>query len=347
MFDALIAGGGPAGAVTALCLARQGARVAVLEAVGYEADRFGETLPPEITPVLKELDLWNAFEALKPVMSAGIVCSWGSNSAQEQDFICNPFGTGWRVDRRAFDAMLLTEARRAGAEFFEARADAPVRNTGKWRIAGLETYYLVDATGRNGITVEGDGGREIEDVLLAITLKMSYGNEPPADSRTYIETTPDGWWYTGLLPDGGMMAMFFTDPETYTAKGIVVGEQFAATPLTRARLQGAKIVRSMVLYAPSSCRKTISGPGWLPVGDSATCYDPLSGRGVFKAIRHGAAAGTAVLAALQGQAAAVQVYAKNIRAEFDSYSRQRTMFYAVETRWKDSGFWRRRLGVND
>src|SRR4051812_31756484 len=114
MLDFLVAGGGPAGATVGLCLARAGARVAILEATSYDGERFGETVPPEINPVLRELGLWDAFLSLSPAVSPGIVSAWG-DAPVEQDFVGNPHGEGWRVNRNVFDAMLLDQARRAGA----------------------------------------------------------------------------------------------------------------------------------------------------------------------------------------------------------------------------------------
>jgi flavin-dependent dehydrogenase len=70
----------------------------------------------------------------------------------------------------------------------------------------------------------------------------------------------------------------------------------------------------------------------------ASCYDPLSGRGIFKALRHGAAAAKAVL----GGEGAIAAYAEKVRAEFESYARQRRVYYAAERRWEASGFWQRR-----
>src|SRR5579864_2672510 len=85
-FDVAVAGGGPAGAVTALCLARRGIRVALFEATGFDTGRFGETLPPEINPLLRSLDLWEAFSALDSLEAPGILSSWGSASPAFQDF---------------------------------------------------------------------------------------------------------------------------------------------------------------------------------------------------------------------------------------------------------------------
>src|SRR5258708_6693778 len=105
-FDVAVMGGGPAGATAALCLARRGRSVAVFEAGGFEAPRYGETLPPEITPLLKRLGLWDDFIATRPLDSPGIVSVWGNREPHEQDFVRNVHGCGWHVDRSRFDEML-------------------------------------------------------------------------------------------------------------------------------------------------------------------------------------------------------------------------------------------------
>lgn len=341
MFDVLIAGGGPAGAVTGICLIRAGVRVAIVEATGYDTDRFGETLPPEINPVLGELGLWEAFQEIGPATAPGIVSSWGTAVAVEQDFVSNPHGSGWRVDRNAFDGMLLREAERAGARVFtNRRVGLPKRTDAVWVVGDIHAGMLVDATGRNGLKLDEPNEREVDDVLLAIALAIAYEGAVPEDARTYIETTPSGWWYSGALPDGTVMAMFFTDPEQY-GEGIVIGEQLADAPLTRERLAGGRLARSSVVHAPSSCRRSMVGEGWLAVGDSASCYDPLAGRGIFKALRQGTLAARAIAA---GDPKQVAEYARVVRQEFDAYVRQRRAYYAAESRWEGSGFWARRRG---
>jgi cation diffusion facilitator CzcD-associated flavoprotein CzcO len=58
--DALIAGAGPAGAATALALAREGWSVRIVEGSAKDAERVGETVPPSIRVPLGErvLDLF-------------------------------------------------------------------------------------------------------------------------------------------------------------------------------------------------------------------------------------------------------------------------------------------------
>jgi flavin-dependent dehydrogenase len=338
-FDVAIVGGGPAGAVTALCLARRGIRVALLEATRLEGDRYGETLPPEINPVLRELGLWDAFSALNSVPAPGIVSAWGSAIPLEQDFISNAHGCGWHIDRNRFDAMLCQEGAAAGVSIFLACQVRPERISDgvvnmNWRLGDINAAFVVDAAGRTGLRLDDAYDYEKDDALLAIVLRLSGADT--TDLRTVIETTPQGWWYTAPLPNGQMIAMFFTDPEIYSNEGIVPGDQLEHAPLTAHRLRSSRILTSRVVHAPSACRAKMSGDGWLAVGDSASSYDPLSGRGIFKACRHGAAAAVAI------STGAMDDYDTRVRREFDEYVRQRRTHYASERRWPESIFWQKR-----
>ena len=64
-------GGGPAGATVALSLARRGWSVCLFESTVFDGERYGETLPPEINPLLRELGVFDQFRALDPLESRG------------------------------------------------------------------------------------------------------------------------------------------------------------------------------------------------------------------------------------------------------------------------------------
>jgi flavin-dependent dehydrogenase len=334
-FDIAVAGAGPAGAVTALCLARRGIRVALFEATGFDGERYGETLPPEINAVLRELQLWDAFSALDSVPAPGIVSAWGASTPAEQDFVANAHGCGWHIDRNRFDGMICHEAAKAGAEVFPHCPVQPSNSAGGgWRIGEVQAAFLVDASGRVGLRVDGEHLYQKDDTLLAIALRL---NAEVSDLRTIIETTPRGWWYTAPVPGGQAVAMFFTDPEIYANEGIALGEELACAPLTCARLAAGHIVSSRVVHVPSACRMKLFGADWAAAGDSASAYDPLSGRGIFKAFRHGAALADAI------STGRMEEYAARVTREFGEYVRQRRMYYAGERRWPGSAFWRKRI----
>jgi flavin-dependent dehydrogenase len=135
------------------------------------------------------------------------------------------------------------------------------------------------------------------------------------------------------------MAMFFTDIRVYTNEGISIAEQLDHAPLTSRRLRSGRIMNSRVVHAPSARRMPMVGEDWIAVGDSASSYDPLSGRGIFKALRQGAYAAEAVHDRLSGDKLALGRYAGRVRQEFDIYVQQRRLYYATEQRWISHSFW--------
>jgi flavin-dependent dehydrogenase len=341
-FDAAVIGSGPAGAAVALSLVRQGFRVALFEATAFEGERYGETLPPEINPLLRELGVFNEFRAAAPLESPGLISVWGG-ACEQQDYLCNPHGPGWQVNRNRFDAMLCRRAVEAGAVCFQSCRPQVSQLEEVWRVGEIEARLLVDATGRNGLRIEGaDAERETEDRLLAIVLRLTRAGGMAHDLRTYVESAPDGWWYSAPLPQGELIAMFFTDCDWYTRQGILLEEQLIAPSLTQSRLNQCEVVSTHTVYAPSSCRKVIAGPSWLAVGDSASCFDPLSGSGIVKALRQATNAAIAIQACLEGNPALMQDYAGLVRREFDAYILRRRMHYASEKRWKGREFWAKR-----
>jgi flavin-dependent dehydrogenase len=141
------------------------------------------------------------------------------------------------------------------------------------------------------------------------------------------------------LPNGIEMAMFFTDPAVYREEGISIHDQLKNAPVTTQRLDGGQMKDSRVLHVTSSCRRAVFGESWLAVGDSACSFDPISGRGIFKALRHASSATAAISASLNGNLDPMLLYAGQVRHEYDDYVRQRRLYYASERRWSAHPFW--------
>jgi flavin-dependent dehydrogenase len=132
----VIAGGGPAGAVTALVLARRGVPVTVVEARPGPEAKVGETLPPSVAPLLAHLGLEASFEGGDGhLRSHGNRAVWGAAEPYDAPFLANPHGAGWHVDRRRFEADLARAAIAAGADWrWGCELVRAVRNGEGWRV---------------------------------------------------------------------------------------------------------------------------------------------------------------------------------------------------------------------
>jgi 2-polyprenyl-6-methoxyphenol hydroxylase-like FAD-dependent oxidoreductase len=314
-------------------LARRGWSVSLLMAA--DPHLYGETLPPECNPLLHRLGLWEALERSAPLESPGIVSYWGRDDPFEQDFIGSPHGPGWHVDRIRFDEELRREAARAGAV---VRSGPRVRvvqgQSGDWQCHEIRARLVIDATGRNGIRVGPPVERDVEDTLLVLVLRLSCSAGGMADLRTRIWAVSNGWWYLSPVPGGGAVAMFFTCREEY-------GNARQHAPRLGAPYRLGHVIAARWISVSSSIRKSLYGDGWIAVGDSTSSYDPLSGRGIFKALRHASSAAEAVDSCLQGRPDTCSAYASKVASEFREYTRQRKTIYNMERRWPSSPFWRR------
>jgi flavin-dependent dehydrogenase len=168
-----VIGGGPAGLATAIELRRRSARavvgggpgpgadagvgVVVAEATDAPAERFGETLPPDILLSMERLGLRDAFRADGHLPCPGSVSLWGHDTPGHNDFILNPLGPAWHISRARFEAMLRTRAVQLGAELRPStRAVATSRTADGFEVVlrdssggccVVQTAWVVDATG--------------------------------------------------------------------------------------------------------------------------------------------------------------------------------------------------------
>jgi flavin-dependent dehydrogenase len=349
LYDVAVLGGGPAGAATALQLARRGRNTVVIEKTRFDSPRFGETLPPEINPLLRRLGIWNRFLATSPVESPGTIAVWGSSRLHETDFVENRYGCGWHIDRNAFDSMVCIAATDAGALILaDTRALRCIQGVeGTWTIRTtncssreIHARFLVDATGRNGFRRGAGDGRRVDDRLVAVFLRFVQDNVTQ-DLRTLVESSVDGWWYSAPLPSSEIVAAFFVDPHLYVEEGIDLREQLGRAPLTSRRVRHARLISSHVVHVSSSVRRRAAALGWAAVGDAAVSYDPLSGYGITGAFD------TAVELVNAIEANDLDAYATGVSRRFDAYVAQRRAYYALEHRWPHSIFWRNRRRRGD
>jgi len=359
-FDVAVVGAGPAGAATASGLAQAGLRVVVLEKTRFDQPRVGESLAPDVQPMLKSLGLWQEFLALQPLPSFGTRSVWGSATIGEQSYLMTPWQHGWHVERTQFDRMLAEGAARAGAEVRLATRVRGCSDCGDgFRIHlgqgvqgadELRARFVVDATGRGAALARSLRARHaVFDRLVAIAAQF---NDPEAQSHcfTLVETTPDGWWYCAPVGAGRSVAMLMSDGDLAKAG------KLAAAPGWFAALQRAAAITERMKHRE---RAPVWGPGifpavsqrlrrapagswrWLAVGDAALAVDPVSGSGVVRALQMASSAVASILAAFSTGHEALAAYESNLDAECTDYLAKRAHYYDLERRWQ-SPFWQRR-----
>jgi flavin-dependent dehydrogenase len=305
---------------------------------------------------------WEAFQHEPHQASYGTMAAWGSAMPYEQSFIYSPYGRGWHLDRRSFDAFLAKQAEGRGARVWRStrvcRIDRADRPDAGWCLTlktndeplACHARFLVDATGASARFARVGTARWIvADQLVALARVWDASER---STETIVEAFRDGWWYTAAIP-GGRVVVCFTDPNLPRARRL-------AEPVSFARLLAqmpviSHAVGSGLPIGPIAARGVGSryldpaaGDRWLAVGDAASVFDPLSSQGMLKALRSGVFASYAIADCLvRGNPAGLDRYRQFVRREFNAYLGTRAEYYAQEPRWRDGPFWRRRYSGGD
>lgn len=359
--DVAVLGAGPAGCATALALARQGvSNVCVVEPADPSGMQVGETLPPDTAPLLDELGVWDGFIGDGHEPCLGSCSAWGADELGYNDFICNPFGQGWHLDRPRFNSLLLRSVGSSGIEVIsESRLlDLQMDRRRRFRLqltnaggeaATLTARYVVDATGIRSAFARRVGARRL--LFDRLTFVYGFFEASAGASRsqlTMTEAAEDGWWYASGLPGRRVVASFATEPET--VRELMLSREdrwFARLLRTRhvgARLAECRFVRGSLVIraAPSFVLDRVAGSRWLAAGDAAAAYDPVSSQGIHKALADGLEAARSIASALACDGDIAPSYAASITGGFKEYSATRDYLYRLENRWAKSPFWRHR-----
>jgi flavin-dependent dehydrogenase len=355
-FDVLIAGAGPAGCATALSLATFAPelRVGLVDGAGPGEARIGETVPPQINPLLVHLGVWDEFAGGGHCPSYRTMAAWGDCRLAGNEFLFHAHQVGWRLDRAAFDRMLARAASSRVAAVFRAKVVGLARPAGEWSVSLSDgavptAHFVVDATGRAAALVRRCGLRPVNfDRLVGCCLRT--GSRSDGTEGLMIETFAEGWWYTAAIPGGDRVLVCMTDSDRVRPLELLSGRGFArllAETSHVRRVADLGDAPSRPVIRPAGSR-FFDGTAALPLlcaGDAGLCQDPISGDGIVRALRSGVFASYAIADwRRRGDARGLSRYRLMLRREFAAYCGTLREYYAREQRWPGSPFWQRRHG---
>jgi flavin-dependent dehydrogenase len=299
--DVLIIGGGPAGATTAMLLARAGVRALVLEKTTHPRFHIGESLLPRNFDLLGELGLVEPLRRLPHVRKFGAEFGMGDGSkvsrfAFSDGFV--PNAETVNLERAPFDKMILDEARAAGADVRENVAVRKILRLSDGDVAVetdagevLTAKYLVDASGQNTVVARHLGTREnakephLQKVAYFEHFEGVRRLEGRDEGHPAIVMCDEGWFWliniderrtsVGLVLDAGVSKRVGVPAERMLAWGM------ARCPLVAERCAEATGPDTNEVIANFSYRcRPYAGGGYFLVGDAAAFVDPIFSTGV-------------------------------------------------------------------
>ncbi|MHC2627334.1 flavin-dependent dehydrogenase [Bradyrhizobium huanghuaihaiense] len=347
-FDVVVIGAGPAGSVAAHRLASADRSVLLLDprVADIGPSKPGDALPGAALRILSACGLPSPAQsdAHRPI--GGNVSAWGGAPVY-RDFLAEPDGPGWRLNRSAFEADLIAAARAAGVVTLAVGLRRMSREREAWRLdlhgETASARWLIDATGRRAVVSQQLGARRHRDEPLVALVGHARADARYRMERNLVETTADGWWYAALLPNRGPVFMLHTRP-------MLIRSGLAYPHVWRSALASTHLIAPAFpnpivegpLRAHEACGSwlaPVAGDGWVACGDAALSFDPCAGQGLLSALKGGMAAADAVALALEGDMDQMGAYVAQVAEARRIYRQRVQVHYAQETRWRGTDFW--------
>lgn len=354
-YDAVIIGGGPAGATAASYLSHAGKRVLILEKEHFPRYHVGESLLPYNMPIFKEMGVLPALEAADFMPKYGGRFSLARGDQQSAITFASGHFTeepsALQVDRSVFDKILLDHARTSGAEVREGwtvkdfslsdSEGATLTTTDEGgRDTTVHADFLIDASGLSNFTANRQKIRNYYPQLQKIAFYAPFtgvhfpeGNLKHAE--THIACFGDSWfWIIPLDTDRVSIGLVLDRADVKKSKSTpeeLFQEAVDSCPLVKDMLATAK--RPGPLHVTSDysySNEKLVDHRIIRIGDAAGFLDPVFSSGVYLACVSARSASHALLDAMDSERTltpSMKRYEKQTRQNMKRYREVIELFY--------------------
>jgi flavin-dependent dehydrogenase len=332
LYDAVIVGAGPAGLLCGRLMVEKGYRVLVIEARPEIDDKVcGAYLCPAGVELLKAMDLLPAIESFfEPVH--GMVLSSPDGQLLQTYFAgadacrtgCRPYGLS--LDRRRFDGFLAGDYLHSGGELiFGQRLIALAQTSLGWSLKtsggyAISTPLLIGADGRKSLVSRHLGlSRSMPHRRIAVHAPLQSIKTNPRMGEMHLFDAAD---YIGLNPvDDGLVNVSWVcrkeDLEGQSSSS-ALRRRIQQSPNLRNRFAWYAKIETLVTCPITHRVRGCVGPQAALIGDASGFVDPLTGEGIYVALK----TASMLVACLPGPANQTQTaLARSLRA----YQRQRRL----------------------
>jgi flavin-dependent dehydrogenase len=349
----LVAGGGPAGSMTAILLAREGFDVIVCEKDRFPRYHIGESL---LTSAIPLLDFAGVLERVE---RHGFLKKYGGffrvkrdQPAGYIDFTkLSRYRHSFQVLRSEFDAILLDHACECGAdvrqqtavasvEFVDSRPVAAVTRSADGSVQRIAFDYFVDATGQTGLLSAKYLRNRREEVAFANVAVGGYfrGARRYRDCHGVehrgvfsMEALIDGSGWTWAIPlhDGTLSVGVVVhrdiyknrrkashSPDDYFTKTLELSPDVTALISGASREGEIRTWRDYSYFASG-----FAGRSYRLAGDAAGFIDPLFSTGVHLAFLGALSSAATICAVLRGEISEEVALTFHQRCLSQSYTR--------------------------
>jgi len=325
--EVAILGAGPAAVATAGALRRLGHEVVL---IGVSRNTAVEGVSERTLTLLREYRLGAAADSVRgPGERRG---AWaGVDLAGNTEYI---------VDRAQLDSALLADAAASGVPVLAEKVIRHDRIGALWQVHterdSVDCRVVVDARGRRAQRGSSKGPD-----LIAVSQRFRI--RPTGKVLTRLAAIPQGWCW--LATDGrGMSWLQVTsgrEPSLRAGLEQHLRRLLDAAPGVAAELSGAIPSGAPIARAATQSLCThADAPGLIRAGDAALALDPLSGQGMYEALRSVTAVTGAVRGFLSGEWAPVARFmGERAREIWQRRSATAAQHYGLQAEETPSPFW--------